>query len=428
MQIVKRTGKRLLCAVLSRQVRRLRKKREFKVAVVAGSVGKTSSKMAIARLLGATQRVRWQEGNYNDPVTVPLVFFGHNEPHIFNIPAWIRILVQNERVIRRPFPYDVVVAELGTDTPGTIPQFAYIRPDVAVVTAVALEHMEFFGTLAAVAEEELAVFDFSQAVLVNTDDVAQQYLVGRDYRSYGLNKQAFYKASARKRRGYTSQDLTFHIAGEYDLHATVPFLGEQGAKITLSAVAVAHELGLSRQDIQKGLADVRPFAGRMQLLDGIKNAVLIDDTYNASPASSMAALDVLQSGEAPQRIAILGSMNELGAHSEQAHKDVGAYCDPKKLDVVVTIGLDAERFLAPIARKRGCKVESFDSPYKAGKYVRSILQDGAVVLAKGSQNRVFAEESLKALLANRVDAALLVRQSPYWMRIKQKQFGATRDL
>lgn len=419
---VKKAGKRLLVALLANQVRRLRKKHSFAVVAVVGSMGKTSSKMAAARLLNETCRVRWQEGNYNDPLTVPLVFFGHTEPHIFNIFAWLKILAQNELSIHRPYPYDIVVTELGTDMPGTIAQFAYLQPELAVVTAVDIEHTEFFGTVDGVAQEELAVFDFADKVLVNTDDVAAKYLQGRVYDSYGLNGKAMYRASKRKPRGYASQELTYHMAGKYELRAEIPFLGEQGAKITLAAVAIADELGLSRAEVQKGLRTVQPFAGRLQLLEGIEHSVLIDDTYNASPATTIAALDVLQRGDAPQRIAILGSMNELGKQSKQAHEAVGTHCDPRKLDAVVTIGADAERFLAPVARKNGCHVKSFDSPYRAGEYVASILQEGAVVLAKGSQNRVFAEEALKVLLANQSDASKLVRQSPYWMKIKRKQF------
>lgn len=413
----------MLVALLSRQVRRLRRRYDFLVVAVAGSIGKTSSKTAIAKLLNETLRVRWQAGNYNDPVTVPLVFFGHNEPHIFNIPAWLRILARNERIIRRPYPYDVVVVELGTDAPGTISQFAFAGPDVTVVTAVAMEHTEFFGNLDAVAKEELAVFDFSRRVLVNIDDVAGKYLAGRTYQGYGFEKTAAYRIEQRKPRGFAPQEVVFRLTNGHTLRAEVPILGEQGAKVALAAVAVAHELGLADADIKKGLTVIRPFAGRMQLLDGIKNSILIDDTYNASPDSAIAALDVLQGGSAPQRIAILGSMNELGEYSKQAHKEVGAHCDPRKLDAVVTIGFDAERFLAPAAKARGCAVQSFSSPYEAGKYARSILRHGAVVLAKGSQNGVFAEEALKVLLANKKDAGKLVRQSPHWMRIKQKQFG-----
>jgi len=100
-------------------------------------------------------------------------------------------------------------------------------------------------------------------------------------------------------------------------------------------------------------------------------------------------------------------MNELGDYSRTAHEEVGAYCKSDKLDLVVTIGPDAAKFLAPAARAAGCKVKTFDSPYLAGTYVREHLQKEAVVLAEGSQNRVFAEESLKSLLADKL-------KSPSW--------------
>jgi UDP-N-acetylmuramoyl-tripeptide--D-alanyl-D-alanine ligase len=161
----------------------------------------------------------------------------------------------------------------------------------------------------------------------------------------------------------------------------------------------------------------------MQILPGIKNSTLIDDTYNSSPVAVRAALDVLYAGDAPQRIAILGGMNEMGDYSPQAHKEVGAYCDPKKLDWVVTIGPDAKQYLAPAAKEQGCQVKSFLSPYDAGHFVAGLLKESAVVLAKGSQNRVFAEESLKELLANPEDASKLVRQSRHWQDVKAKQFS-----
>ena len=88
----KALGRTLLCSILEAQVRRLRRKHAFDVVAVVGSVGKTSTKMAVARALQASRRVQWQEGNYNDRVTVPLIFFGHSQPGIFNIPAWLAIL------------------------------------------------------------------------------------------------------------------------------------------------------------------------------------------------------------------------------------------------------------------------------------------------------------------------------------------------
>jgi UDP-N-acetylmuramoyl-tripeptide--D-alanyl-D-alanine ligase len=116
-------------------------------------------------------------------------------------------------------------------------------------------------------------------------------------------------------------------------------------------------------------------------------------------------------------------MNEMGEYSGQAHVEIGEYCDPDKLDLVVTLGKDANTFLAPAAQARGCRVETADSPYQAATLIASQLKKKAVVLAKGSQNGVFAEEAVKGLLANPDDAKRLVRQSGYWMKIKQRQFN-----
>ena len=104
-----------------------------------------------------------------------------------------------------------------------------------------------------------------------------------------------------------------------------------------------------------------------------------------------------------------------------AHQAVGEYCDPAKLDLVVTIGNDAKELLAPFARASGCTVHSFKSPYDAGDFVKEQLKKGAAILAKGSQNGVFAEEALKPLLAKPADSAKLVRQSKSWLQNKADQ-------
>jgi UDP-N-acetylmuramoyl-tripeptide--D-alanyl-D-alanine ligase len=419
----KALGRSMLCALQESQVRRLRKRHDFTVVAVVGSVGKTSTKMAIASLLGASKKVLWQEGNYNDRVTVPLIFFEHNEPGIFNVPAWLRILITNERTIRRPYPYDVVVAEFGPDGPGQMQHFAYVKPELVVLTAISPEHMEFFGTLDAVAEEELTALSFAKHTLVNIDDTPEHYLTGKTFESYGLQSQATYHITKRVSRHMQGQEITFQL-GKDELTVSVPLLGDQGAKIALAAAATGHTLKMPLSAIKQGLVEVSAFAGRMQVLAGIKGSTLIDDTYNSSPIAAKAALDVLQNGDAPQRIAILGSMNELGAYSPEAHREVGAHCDPTKLDWVITVGDDAKQYLAPVAKERGCQVKSFTSPYKAGAFVKRQLKDGAVVLAKGSQNRVFTEESLKPLLADKADEAKLVRQSGHWIGVKSRQFSA----
>lgn len=422
MSPLKKLGKDMICKLLEAQVERLRRDNKLTIIAVAGSVGKTSTKLAIAKLLSSKQKVCYQEGNYNDRLTVPLVFFGQAEPNIFNIGAWIKILLANERKLRSPYPYQAVVLELGVDGPGQMEDFAYLKPDLVVVTAVAPEHMEYFKTIHAVAHEELLTTTFSKQALLNTDDIAPHYLPGGEYFSYGFSEGATYKIAANNQTGLSGQDMTLALPGGQNLAIHSPYLGTQGAKIIAAAAAVAHLARFTQDEIQTGLQQVNPVPGRMQILAGKDNSQLIDDTYNASPLAVKAALDVLYAVEAPQRIAILGSMNELGADSAAAHQEVGNYCDPGKLELVVTIGKEAEEYLASAAAERGCQVKSFSSPYEAGVFVNEHLKPGAVVLAKGSQNGVFAEESLKILLANLADEAKLVRQSAYWLQQKASQF------
>ncbi len=419
MNKIKKIGKSLLCIALEWQVKRLRNKHNFRLVVVVGSVGKTSTKMAIARILSSQKTVRYQEGNYNDRLTVPLVIFGHDNPSVFNIIAWAKIFTDNERQIKDKFIADIVVAELGTDGPGQIEEFRYLQPDIAVVTAVTPEHMEFFDSLDAVAKEELTVADYSERVIINTDDVNERFLhLGgvKHCISTSLKHKADYRGNLN------GQNLNIK-SENLDITAKINLLGRQGASTALLAVAVADQLGYHSAKIKSTLATLRPFNGRMNPLSGIKSSLIIDDTYNSSPSAVIAALDVVYAMKASQKIAILGTMNELGEFSEEAHRQIGKYCDPKQLDLVVTIGDPARKYTAIEAGLKGCKVRSFDSPYDAGNYVKKNLGDKALVLAKGSQNRVFAEESLKVLLAKPSDKKHLVRQSDYWLSVKSSQFA-----
>ena len=420
--MIKRLGKEFLCKLLERQVVRLRAKHQFKIVAVGGSVGKTSTKLAIAKTLSASKSVIYQDGNYNDRLTVPLVLFGHVEPGIFKIFAWLRILMNNSKQIKGDFPFDIAVLELGTDAPAQMEQFAYLKPDLYVLTAVAEEHMEYFGNLDAVADEELQPTKYSKQTIVNINDTAPQYLVGMPLIGYGIGVETDYTLTKREEHGLMGQKLIISAATGKQLTVEVSALGEQGAKLVLATAAVADQLKIEESAIIKGLQSIKPVSGRMQVLSGIMGSTLLDDTYNASPIAVKAALDVLYKTDSPQRVAILGTMNEMGEGSAEMHSEVGAYCDPNKLDLVVTIGDQAGEFLAQAAQKNGCQVKSFTSPYDAGKYVQQQLKNGAVVLAKGSQNGVFAEEALKQLLADQTDAKKLVRQSKYWVGVKASQF------
>lgn len=417
----KAVGKAIVLAILARQVRQLRAKYNFKIIAVAGSVGKTSTKFAIAQTLESKLKVAWQQGNYNDPVSVPLVFFGREMPNIINMLAWLKIFRQNASDIKS-WNYNAVVLELGTDKPGDIEQFSkYLKADVGVLTAIAPEHLEFFGTLKNVASEELTLAKFSHQLLINTDLCADEYLAElKEYETYGFEKSDWQLASVKFGNKKHSFDLKHN--GQKMLSTSSNFLNQNQLYGLAAACAAASELGFSASEIKKALAKLEPVNGRLKPLPGVKNATILDDSYNSAPEAALAALETLYKIKAPQKIAILGSMNELGNYSEEAHRLVGEACDPKKIDLVVTVGTSAKEWLAPIARQAGCKVASYDDPVNAGKYVKKKLKSKALVLVKGSQNGVFAEEAVKILLKNKADASQLVRQSPTWLAIKAKQF------
>lgn len=422
---MKKFLKRNLAAVLGAQVRRLRAKNKFKIIAVVGSIGKTSTKLAIAQVLQSSLRVQYQKGNYNDSVSIPLVFFGETMPSLWNIFSWAAIWLRNELKIGKPYPYDAVVIELGTDSPGQIAEFAkYIHADISVITAITPEHMEFFQNMENVAEEEWSVADFSDAILVNKDlctDVPPATVsIKPEYYSQKEIADFEVKNIVRTVRGFN-----FNVFHNNILLLSSSFNAVSAIQLysLCAGIAVAAKLGLSVENIKKGVATIAPVPGRLQMLKGIKNATIIDDTYNASPEAVRVALDSLYSypdreGIIVQKIAILGSMNELGATSEQEHMTIGNYCDPSKLDLVVTIGSDANAFIAPAAKNKGCKVHEFTDATTAGLFIKSQLKEAAVILAKGSQNGVFAEEAVKQLLADHKDSSKLVRQSTTWLKKK----------
>ncbi len=419
---MKKSAKRLIASLLGRQVRRLQKKHTISVIAVAGSTGKTSTKYAIATVLQEGKRVRFQQGNYNDVVTVPLIFFGLPEPSVMNPFAWLVTLITIERQLRAPYSYDVVVVELGTDGPGQIQQFAkFMTADISVITAISPEHMEYFADLQAVANEEMAVADFSRQILINSDLVDEKYIpvTHANVQTYAIHHSADYKIDGLS---YSTNGGNFKIEhqGRAALNIKSNAISDLQVYSVAAAVGVASELGLSVEQITLGVAKIASVEGRLNVLKGIQQSVIIDDTYNASPQAMMASLDLLYRLAAPQKIAILGSMNELGKYSQPSHEEVGAYCDPQKLDAVITIGKDANDYLATAAEKQGCQVIRAKDASNAAGIVKSLLKPHATILAKGSQNGVFAEEAVKELLADQKDISKLVRQSDHWMATKQK--------
>ncbi len=411
-------------------VKYFKKHPEVQLVAVVGSVGKTSTKRALADILSQRFRVRMHEGNHNTDVSAPLAILGIDYPsNIRNPLSWLAVFRAARLRIKQPSDVDVVIQELGVDHPGDMKGFGkYLHPNIALITAITPEHMEFFGTLDAVAREEMAVSDFSDYVLINRDDVDFKYAdfeANANFSTYGTSSAAehyFEHQEFTPEAGYYGTI----VAPEYPkpIEATINVVGEHSLRPIIGAVAVAAKLGMAPSEISKGLELITPVPGRMNLLKGMGGTLIIDDTYNSSPAAAAAALQALYSfDQAPQRIAVLGDMRELGATSAEAHRQLGALCDPNSLAWVVLVGPEMQTHLGPVAKERGCQVHNVKHAIEAGEFVRSVDNEGTVVLVKGSQNTIFLEEAVK-VLCELDDNDKLVRQSPTWMETKQKYFNS----
>jgi len=401
---------------------------EVKLIVVAGSVGKTSTKRAIATLLSQRYRVALHKGNHNTAISVPVAILGIEYPeNIRSIGAWISVFRAARKRIKDPTGVDVIVQELGTDAPGDMAQFQrYLKPHIAVVTAVTIEHMKFFGTVDAIAQEELIAANMAELAIINRDDIDgkyAQYLTNPNLDTYGTTGVAEYRFEPQDfdvEKGYTGMVITPDF--DEQIPATIKVVGEHSLRPAMGGVAVAAKLGLTPAEIAKGLSLIRPVPGRMNILRGVEDSIIIDDTYNSSPLAAHSALQALYSLQAPQRIAILGSMNDLGNLSQSEHEALGGMCDPSMLAWVITVGEEAERYLAPAARARGCQVKSFKTAIDAGAFAHSVMEEKAIVLAKGSQGDLYLEEAVKVIALMSEDDEL-VRQSTQWMKIKQDFFS-----
>jgi UDP-N-acetylmuramoyl-tripeptide--D-alanyl-D-alanine ligase len=430
-------------------VRKYFKKHHPKLIVVAGSVGKTTTKTAIATVLAQKYRIGMDPEDHNSDIGVPLAILGITYPPLSELKkrkTWRRIFKAARMRIKWPDGVDVIIQELGTDHPGELAEYAkYLTPDIAVITSVAPEHTANFPNgLADIATEELSVANFSKMALINSDDIDDSFaglVTNTNVTTYGLERTSEYRFETDDATMLDGYDVKFFAPefGSVDsqnqeysdkaLSATIHLVGDHSLRAAVAAGAIGAKLGMTGEEVVAGLNEIRPAPGRMNLLEGVRNTLIIDDTYNSSPSAAIAALLTLYKIPTNQRIAILGSMNELGAKSAEYHTEVGKQCDPLFLDWVITIGEDAARYLAPAARENGCQVASFPGPVAAGAFANKVtIREHTVILVKGSQDNVYAEEAVKILLAHTEDISQLVRQGEDWMDKTNDYIQSLRDI
>ena len=423
---------------LERYVRKYFKKHHPKLVVVVGGIGKTTTKSAITTVLATKFSVGASRKTLDEQISVPFGILGIKYPSASSLLdksiTWRMIFKAIRERIKAETHVDVIIQEIATERPGEIAHYAkYLHPDVAVVTAVAPEcTMNFPNGIDDVAREELSVAKHSKLTVINYDDVDMRFAPFAEttnITNYGLKggEYRFEIIGGTALDGYVVK----FFAPEFPepIETTVHLVGEHMLKGALAAGLVAAKFGMTAQDIAMALSEVRPVHGCMNPLRGVRETTIIDDTYSSNPYAAIEALRTLYLIDAPQRVAILGSMNDLGQYSAQYHKQVGEQCDPNFLDWVITIGEEAAHYLAPVAKANGCQVATFPGPIFAGTFANKILEPGGVILIKGSQENVFAEESVKLLLHDVIEQqSLLVRQDEEWMAKKNAWIASLRDI
>lgn len=394
------------------------------VVAVAGSVGKTSAKLMLAQLLRQQKRISYMDDSYNSGLGLYLSVF------MLKVPTtklgWpITILKALGRFLQlRP---EILILEYGIDRPGEMEELIdFICPDVAMLTAVAPEHMEYLIDLETVAEEETkilkAVRNFG---LVNGADVDSHYTkdIVKEIYVYGLKNSA----SRYEIKEWTASGavVDFWVEGNEFKDIRVGFVSEPLIRQLTGVALLAYKLGLAREHIISGLQSAEPAAGRMRILKGKKGSIVIDDTANFSPGAGIEALKSLKRMPAARRIAILGNMHELGDYESVGFSDVAQ--EFNGVDVLILVGDLAEEYFSPLAVKQGFKKNEtlflYDDAILAGKFAESLIKDKDAILVKGPFGGLYMEEATKQLLHDPSDKKLLTRQSEFWIRKKRKFFN-----
>lgn len=424
---MKKLTKQVIARRLAKKVAKLLASKKITVISVTGSVGKTSSKVAIGKLLGQKYQVRFSEDSYNTDIGLPLSFFGLKAPSpLWDPLAWRRVF-QKINTVSKHYPYDVVVLEMADDELEDMSELLKsVKPDIGVLTAVAPVHMERMISMDRVVRDNWKIASAAKQVVYNADFAQLRNLAKKSKKAqgYGLRHGLIkFQSVSRNKDGYIKATLCMP-EGKYDI--TTKMIGEQSLGSLLAAATVAHKLGMDDKSIVRGLAKIEGVNGRMKLLKAVNGARLIDDSYNASPEAVKAALKVASELIANRRIVVLGNMNELGADSKDLHYEVGQAA-AKVADMLVVLGKDAEIHMVAGAKAGGLKsddIKIFKTPYEIGHFLKRVIKKGDLVLIKGSQNRVFLEEASRVLLDPSLDPKnCLVRQSSFWKKRKRKSFG-----
>ncbi len=401
------------------KARRFLKNHNIQVIGITGSIGKTSSKEAIYAILRKHFDVYSSQKSFNTEFGLSLAVLQETQSGFSSPVAWLKILYRV--LFKKKKVYRKIVLEMGADKPGDIRKLVRIAPPhIGIVTNVNPVHIGKgqFKNLEAIAREKGTIVRYlpkGGTAILNEDDPYVRVMDSPAAKfTYGLKAHANLKAD---KVHATSKHLSFEVSYKGKVEKfTVPVIGEFQVYVLLPAIAVALQMGLRLKDCAEALSEFRLPAGRMNPIPGIEGTQIIDSSYNASPKTMEAALKLLSEIKAQRKVAALGTMNELGEASHEAHIELGKKA-AEASRLLIAVGKEAQT-IKKGALEAGMAPEAiftfFDSE-AAGNALKGMLKRGDLILAKGSQNNVRMERLVKILMKDQHKAGLLLcRQGPAW--------------
>ncbi len=355
-------------SALHRLTRAVRQHVPEKLVSITGSIGKTTTKELLAEMLAEKFRVAKNPGNLNNLFGFPIALLG-----IPDDTEWM-------------------VAEMGMSTPGELSEISQLgRPEIALFTNVRAAHLEFFGSLRAIADAKAELLDGlveGGTVVANRDD-AEVVRIAQDYDGpviwYAIEVDAEYQARDIRPLGKGKIGTRFVLAARGErVEIELALHGRYNVENFLAAAACAHSLGISADWIAAAARSVegQPMRGVVLLLDaGIR---LIDDSYNSNPQAVSAALKSALDFEAERHWAVLGDMLELGEAAPQLHEQIGREAAELGFSPIVGVG-ELAKSLVRGAEAVGAETSWFADSTEASEALRGSLRPGDVALVKGSR-------------------------------------------
>lgn len=397
---------------------------------ITGSVGKTSTKEAIYLVLKNKFETRRNLKSFNNEIGLPLTILGLKTAGK-SIFLWTKNFFHALGIIFFPNKYPkILVLELGADKPDDLNYLLkIIKPylKIGIVTKIGTSHLEFFKKeekifqeksklIKALPKQGTAIINFDCPQTKKITELTETEVI-----SFGFDEQADLKASDII---YSSSGISFkvHFKGNVVPMKLLEIFGEHQIYQTLAAIAIGICYNLSLVEIANSLLKFSSLAGRMKLIYGIKQTLILDDTYNASPDSTITALKTISKIKEAKKIegkiiAVLGDMLELGDFTEQGHRQVGKIA-AEISDVIIAVG-EKVLFLIDQAKKENFpfeKIFHFSKSEEAGRFIQDkILEKNDLLLVKGSQG-MRMEKIVKELMAEPLMAEeMLVRQEKEWL-------------